>query len=148
MKNPGTMPAIRQSAARTYIAASELLSVSCARLAAFARARPRNVIPKARTKQAAASAADSANSAPTVGTSNFKPHDGNCGLSRMAWKVSHSDTNPLSGGNAEIATLPTRNTKAVCGMRWIRPPRCSMSRSPVALSTAPVPKNNRLLNSE
>ena len=105
-------------------------------------------MPKALTKQAAASAADSASSAPTAGTRNFRPHDGSCGLSRIAWKVSHSETKPLSGGSAEIAAQPTRKTKAVCGMRWIRPPRCSMSRSPVAVSTAPAPKNSRLLKSE
>ena len=105
-------------------------------------------MPKALTKQAAASAADSASSAPTAGTMNFRPHCGSCGLSRIAWKVSHSETKPLSGGSAEIATQPTRNTNAVCGMRWMRPPRCSMSRSPVAVSTAPAPKNSRLLKSE
>ena len=105
-------------------------------------------MPNALTKQAAASAADSASSAPTAGTRNFSPQDGSCGLSRIAWKVSHSETKPLSGGSAEMATQPTRNTNAVCGMRWMRPPRCSMSRSPVAVSTAPAPKNSRLLNSE
>ncbi len=61
-------------------------------------------MPKARTKQAAASAAASASSAPTAGTRNFRPQGGSCGLSRMAWKVSHSETKPLSGGSAEIAT--------------------------------------------
>ena len=130
------------------MAASELLSVSCAFAAAGVRGRPRKLTPKALTKQAAASAADSASSAPTAGTRNFRPQAGNCGLSRIAWKVSHSDTNPLSGGSAEMATQPTRNTKAVCGTRWISPPRCSMSRSPVALSTAPAPKNSRLLKTE
>ena len=116
--------------------------------AAGVRGRPRNVTPNALTKQAAASAADSASSAPTAGTRNFRPHDGSCGLSRIAWKVSHSETKPLSGGSAEMPTQPTRNTNAVCGMRWMSPPRCSMSRSPVAVSTAPAPKNSRLLNSE
>ena len=38
MKKPGTMPATRQSAARKYIAASELLSVSFAFAAAGVRA--------------------------------------------------------------------------------------------------------------
>ena len=70
------------------------------------------------------------------------------GLNRIAWKISHSETKPLSGGSAEIATQPTRKAKAVSGMRWISPPRCSMSRSPVAVSTAPAPKNSRLLKSE
>ena len=43
-------------------------------------------MPKARTKQAPASAADKASSAPTAGTISFRPQDGSCGLSRMAWK--------------------------------------------------------------
>src|SRR5262249_53232876 len=133
---------------RKNIAARENRSVSRARSAAGVRARPRNVTPNALTKQAAASAADSARSAPTAGTRNLRPQEGSCGLSRMAWKVSHSETKPLRGGSAEIAAQPTRNTKAVCGMRWMRPPRCSMSRSPVAVSTAPEPKNSRLLNTE
>ena len=67
------------------------------------RGRPRKVTPKALTKQAAASAADSASMAPTAGTMSFRPHDGSAGLSRIAWKVSHSETKPLSGGSAEIA---------------------------------------------
>ncbi len=69
-------------------------------------------MPNALTKQAAASAADSASSAPTAGTRIFRPHCGSSGLSRIAWKVSHSETKPLSGGSAEIATQPTRNAKA------------------------------------
>jgi hypothetical protein len=48
---------------------------------------------------------------------SFKPHDGNCGLSRIAWNVNHSETKPLSGGRAEIAAQPIRKTNAVCGMR-------------------------------
>ena len=101
--------------------------------------------PNALTKQAAASAADRASIAPTAGTISLMPQDGTSGLSRIAWKVSHSETKPLSGGSAEIATHPVRNAKAVSGMRWMRPPRCSMSRSPVAVRTAPEPKNRRLL---
>jgi hypothetical protein len=47
----------------------------------------------------------------------LSPQDGICGLSRIAWNVSHSETKPLSGGSAEIAAQPTRKTKAVYGMR-------------------------------
>ena len=111
------------------------------------RGRPRKATPKALTKQAAASAADSASMAPTAGTMILRPQDGSAGLSRIAWKVSHSETKPLSGGSAEMAMQPARKAKAVTGMRWMRPPRCSMSRCPVATSTAPAPKNSRLLNS-
>jgi len=34
---------------------------------------------------------------------NFRPQAGICGLCKMAWKVSHSDTKPFSGGSAEMA---------------------------------------------
>ena len=61
-------------------------------------------MPNALTKHAAASAADSASNAPTAGANSFRPHDGNWGLSRIAWKVSHSETKPLNGGSAEMAT--------------------------------------------
>ena len=105
-------------------------------------------MPKALTKQAAASAAESASRAPTAGTRNFSSHCGSAGLSRIAWNVSHSETKPLNGGSAEIAAEPMRKANAVRGMRWISPPSRSMSRSPVAPSTAPAPKNSRLLNSE
>ena len=37
---------------------------------------------------------------------------------------------------------------AVTGMRWISPPSRSRSRVPVAVSTAPAPRNSRLLNSQ
>ena len=130
------------------IAVSDQRSVSTAWPAIAVRGRPRNVMPNALTKHAAASAAESASRAPTAGTRNLSSHCGSAGLRRMAWKVSHSETKPLKGGSAEIAAEPTRNTNAVCGMRWIRPPRRSMSRSPVAVRTAPAPKNSRLLNTE
>src|SRR5262249_5095384 len=112
MKKPGRMPASRQIAARRPIAERENRSVSVAFSAAGVRARPRKVIPNAFTKQAAASAAESASNAPTVGTKSFNPHDGNCGLKRIAWNVSHSETKPLSGGSAEIATQPIKKRKA------------------------------------
>src|ERR1700694_1544093 len=103
---------MRHRAAKTDIAVSDQRSVSPACAAAGARGRPRKVTPNALTKQAAASAAESASNAPTAGTKNFNPHDGSCGLRRIAWKVSHSDTKPLKGGSAEMATQPTRNAKA------------------------------------
>src|SRR5262249_7225505 len=106
MKIPGRMPATKHSAASANIAASELLSVSRALAAAGVRGRPRKVTPKAFTKQAAASAADNANNAPTAGTSNFRPQDGSCGLSRMAWNHSHSDTQPLDDRQPEDAQAP------------------------------------------
>ena len=105
-------------------------------------------MPNALTKQAAASAADSASSAPTAGTRNFRPQCGSSGLSRIAWKVSHSETKPLSGGSAEIATQPTRKAKAVSGMRMDEPAEMLHVALAGAVSTAPAPKNNRLLKSE
>ena len=40
--------------------------------------------------------------------------------------MSHSLTNPLSGGRAEMATAPIRKKKAVFGIRLISPPISSM----------------------
>ncbi len=57
-------------------------------------------MPNALTKHAAASAAASASSAPSAGSITLKPHCGRSGCSRIAWKVSHSETKPLSGGSA------------------------------------------------
>ena len=66
------------------MAASEKRSVSTAPRRRAVRGRPRKVTPKALTKQAAASAAESASSAPTAGTRIFRPHCGSSGLSRIA----------------------------------------------------------------
>jgi len=96
---------------------SENWSTSAAFTAASERGRPRKVTPKALTKQAAARAAESASSPPTAGTSILRPHCGKSGLCRIAWNVSHSETKPLSGGSAEIATQPARKAKLVSGMR-------------------------------
>src|SRR5215510_6230428 len=77
IKMPGNTPAARHRADRKNIAASELLSVSSALAAAGVRGRPRKLMPNAFTKQAAANAADNANKAPTAGTRNLRPQDGN-----------------------------------------------------------------------
>src|SRR5216683_600802 len=97
--------------------ASEKGSASPAFATTGDRGRPRKVTPKALTKHAAASAADNASTAPTEGTRIFRPHCGSAGLKRMAWKVSHSETKPLSGGSAEMAAQPTRKAKLAHGMR-------------------------------
>ena len=73
-------------------------------------------MPNVLTKHAAASAAESASRAPTAGANNFSPQDGNWAPNRIAWKVNHSETKPLNGGSAEMATQPTRNAKAVLGI--------------------------------
>src|SRR5260370_33329398 len=99
------------------IAESEYRSTSCAASAAELRARPRKVTPNALTKHAAANAAARASRAPTAGTIIFRAHCGNSGLCNMAWKISHSETKPLNGGSADIATQPTRTAKLVDGMR-------------------------------
>ena len=127
------------------MADSEMRSTSPAVSAALLRGRPRKATPNALTKQAATSAAASASMAPTAGTMIFSAHCGRSGLCSTAWKISHSETKPLNGGSAEMATQPISTTKLVCGIRWIRPPSLSMSRSPVEVSTAPAPKNSRLL---
>ncbi len=147
MMTPGKMPASRHSTLRAPMATSEKRSTSCASFAASLRGRPKKPMPKARTKQAPASAAASASRAPTAGISSFSAHDGSDGLSRIAWNTSHSEAKPLSGGSAEMAAQPTSTNRPVAGMRFSRPPSFPRSRSPVAASTAPAPKNSRFLNS-
>ena len=66
-------------------------------------------MPKARTKQAAARAAARASAAPSTGMINFRPHSGISGWTRTAWKVSHSEAKPFSGGRPAIAAHPVRN---------------------------------------
>src|SRR5436305_9223804 len=112
MNQAGSTPATRQSAASVNIAARDQRSVSTASRATALRGRPRNVTPNALTKHAAASAAESASSAPIAGTRNLSSHWGRAGLKRIAWKVSHSETKPLKGGSAEIAAEPTRKRNA------------------------------------
>src|SRR5690349_6103076 len=112
MTGPGNMPASRHSVHSNAIAESDARSVSTAWSEAGERARPRKEIPNARTKQAAARAADNANTAPIAGIRILRPHWRTEGLSRMACNASHSETNPLSGGSAEIAAQPARKSKA------------------------------------
>ena len=52
--------------------------------------------------------------------------------------MKNSLTKPLNGGNPEMATDPTRNASATQGMRFARPPSCSISSVLVACRTAPV----------
>src|ERR1700736_1795047 len=105
---PGSTPVMKHSAAKIPMAASDQRSTSWALAAGSLRGRPRKLTPNILTKQAAASAAPSAKVAPTAGTRNFSGHCGSCGLIRIAWNVSHSDTKPLSGGRGEMAVPPTR----------------------------------------
>src|SRR2546423_1305774 len=107
--SPGRIPASRHSSASESIAICEKRSVSAAPEAATVRGRPRKVMPNALTKHAAASAAEQARVAPTAGTSSLATHCGSCGLKKIAWNVSHSETKPLKGGSAEMAMHPGRN---------------------------------------
>ena len=78
---------------------------------------------------------------------NLSAHRAGCAPARIAWKVSHSETKPLSGGSADSPAAPMSNATAVTGMRWMSAPSFSMSRRPVALNTAPAPQNSRLFSS-
>ncbi len=62
----------------------------------------------------------------------------------MAWNTSHSEAKPFRGGRAEMAAAPMSMATEVTGMRWMSPPRRSITREPVAVSTAPAPKKSRL----
>ncbi len=81
MTRPGKTPASRQSAGEGEHRARARSGrpPRPARPPAL-RGRPRKVMPNALTKQAAASAAESASMAPTAGTRNLRPHCGRSGL--------------------------------------------------------------------
>ena len=61
------------------------------------------------------------------------------------WKISHSLTNPLSGGSAAMPSVPAKAITADLGSRCTRPPSRSMSRLPVACSVTPASRNSSAL---
>jgi len=61
------------------------------------------------------------------------------------WKISHSLTNPFSGGSAAMPSIPAKAITAERGRRWIRPPSRSMSLVPAACSVTPASRNSRVL---
>ena len=103
MITPGNTPASRQSAAKANIAPSEKRSTSCAlgrRLAARpaeeGHAEGLDEAGRGQRRRKRQQRADRRHQ-------NLRPHCGTSGLTRIAWKVSHSETKPLSGGSAEMA---------------------------------------------
>jgi hypothetical protein len=62
------------------------------------------------------------------------------------WNVSHSLTNPLKGGRAQMDMEPTRKKRPVTGITFMRPPIFSMSFVPVPSRTEPAPMNKSALN--
>ena len=104
-------------------------------------------MPKALTKQAAASAVVRPSRAPPIGKASrtkvsldvWKP-------SSSDWKTSHSLTKPFRKGSPEMAMAPSRKNPAVHGIRRARPPMCSIWRVPQAATTPPAPRKSRPLN--
>jgi hypothetical protein len=88
----------------------------------------RNVMPKALTKQAAASPLVNASTPTASGVPMAASGCGVCAPDRSAWNTIHSDAKPFSGGRAVAAADPTKNIAAVCGIPLMSPPSCSMFR--------------------
>ena len=149
MTRPGRMPASRQSAASTNIAASEKRSVS-ARRSRGRRARP--------AEEGDAEGLDEAGGGERRRQrqqgADRRHQELQAPLRQLRAQQDRLERQPLGDEAVERRQRRDRRRSrpgrrsAVSGMRWMRPPRCSMSRSPVAVSTAPAPKNSRLLNSE
>ena len=114
--------------------------------AASERGRAKNVTPKAFTKQVTARAPVMARATTAKANRMRMKMSPSMAAPMSPWYVNHSDTNPLSGGMAEMASDPTRKHRAVTGIRRARPPRTSMLRVPVACSTLPAPRNKSPLN--
>jgi len=105
------------------------------------------VIPNALTKHAAARPLVKARAAAMIPRNSLYPPEEACIAPRNKdCRVSHSLTNPFSGGRADIAIAPSRNRAPVQGMFLMSPPIFSISLVPVALYTAPAPRNNSPLN--
>ena len=149
MTKPGTMPASRQSAASSAHR-REREAVGFVRALRLRRARPAEEgDAEALTKQAAGQRRRQAPAArPTAGTSQLQPP-----LRQFRAQQDRLEGEPFR--DKAVERRQRRDRRAADqkqrtrsrGMRWISPPSRSMSRSPVAISTAPAPKNNRLLNS-
>ncbi len=124
--------------------ALEQTAIPRARARALSRGRPRKMTPKNFTMTYPASAAQSATSAAPMGISRLTNECGIWSANRNDCSSSHSETKPLSGGSPARASAPMSESQATQGMRWMSPPRRPRLRSPVACSTAPVPRNSRL----
>src|SRR5690606_40967409 len=89
---------------------------------------PRNTIPKALVKQKIASPPISDNAAidPTMSMEwkRLAPER----LPNIPIYIRYSEIKPLNGGSPQIASDPVRNRMAVHGIRFIRPPVCSILR--------------------
>ena len=125
----------------------ESVRLLCALAAAGVRGRPRNVTPKALTKHAAASAADEGEQRADCGHQEFQPPRG-----KLRAEQDRLERQPLGdeaverrqGGDRCAADQEHESGLTACGGSGRRDD--SMSRSPVASSTAPAPKKSRLLN--
>src|SRR5262249_31917743 len=121
---------------------------SCAAPATSERGSPRKTAPTTFTKQATASVPTSASAGAANAPTSHSRLD-----SDVAWRnrpryTSSSLTNPLSGGSQQRATAPSVNASAVQGIARERPPSLSISRVPVACTTAPAERNSSALKSE
>ena len=103
-------------------------------------------MPNALTKHAIARPPVSARLAMPRVKTRFCPTDSRRMFWNSARNVSHSLTNPLSGGSAAIAAEPIRKQAAVHGIRLMSPPIASMFLVPVAWTTAPAPRKSSALN--
>src|SRR5204862_1798098 len=135
---PGKTPARRQSSASSNIATCDQPSVSRASAAAVERDLPRKVIPKAFTKQVAASAAAQASVAPTAGTISLGTHCGSWGLSSIAWNVSHSDTKPLKGRSEEHTSELQSRRDLVCRLLLEKKKKNPTRSTPQTRNTTPL----------
>ena len=142
MTAEGSSPKTTHAIANIAMPACMDRGTSCACSARAERGMARNVIPNALTKHAAARPLASASMATAIGMTTATS---GCGIAEppsKAWKTSHSEANPLSGGSAEIAQAPIKKNRAVRGIRLIRPPISSMLRVPRAWATEPAPRKS------
>jgi len=144
----GASASPRHAAAARAIPARMLGGLSTATAAGADRGRARNPTPNALTKVATPRPAVSATTPTANGMLTATTTVGGPVPVRLwisPWSSSHSETNPLPGGRAAAASAPNATNAVVTGIRAASPPRRSRSRSPVARSTDPAPKNSSVL---
>ena len=131
--------------AATSIAARMLGVASRAPAAPDERGRARKAIPYALTNVSSASPAVRATTATEIGIIGATSRSSGRAPWISDWSSVHSATKPTLSGSAAAPRAPRANATWVTGIRAARPPIRSRSRSPVACSTAPAPRNSAVL---
>ncbi len=138
---PGNIAANTHSTHRTANGTVSHPDDSCAWRASSLRPSPSQTMPVNRTKQTSAMP-PTRDSPPTAASIAVRTNPSSSNPPRRSpMYISHSLTNPFSGGMAANASAPISIAMPVRGIRFINPPSRSMSLVPAPCSTLPAQRN-------